>query len=89
MVAIYGHMGDEKAIQIGGTFLNPSIFEYLGNFSTVMINVICSLHKLKKKAVNLSGNWEGSEKIGCMFRNNAMVHNHRIRAASNSCFSVI
>lgn len=29
---MYGHMGDEKAIQIGHTFLNPSFFELLGNF---------------------------------------------------------
>lgn len=76
-------MGDEKAIQIGDTFLNPSVFEFLGNFSTLMINVICSFHKLRKKPVSLSGNWEGSKEICCMFRNNAMVHDHRIRAASN------
>lgn len=83
-------MGDEKAIQIEDTFLNPSVFELLGNFSTIMINVICSLHKFReKKAVNLSGNWERSKEIGCMFRNNAVVHDHRIRTASNPCFSAI
>lgn len=46
---MYGHTGDEKAIQVGHTFLNPSVFELLGNFSTLMVNVICSLHKLREK----------------------------------------
>lgn len=48
-----------------------------------MLSVLCITSD--KKAVHLSGNREESKEIGCMFRNNAMVHDGRIRTTSNPC----